>query len=27
MISISGEGLYYKRSVDKDVRTLLWLYS
>lgn len=27
MISISGEGSYYKRSVDKDVRTLLWLYS
>jgi hypothetical protein len=27
MVNINGEGLYYKRSVDKDVRTLLWLYN
>jgi len=27
MINIQGEWSYYKRSVDKDVRTLLWLYN
>ncbi len=27
MVHIAGEWSYYKRSVDKDVRTLLWLYN
>lgn len=26
-VTISGEGFYYKRSVEKDTRTILWLYN